>query len=94
MALNIKNDEVERLVEALAAFTGESKTEAIKVAVRDRLERTHARSFQNERVAAALAWLESDVWPRIACEGQPLTREQEDTILGYGEDGLPLGSGS
>lgn len=33
MALNIKNAEVERLVAELAAMTGESKTQVIRVAL-------------------------------------------------------------
>jgi antitoxin VapB len=39
MALNIRNAETERLAEALAKLTGESKTEAVTKALRDRLAR-------------------------------------------------------
>jgi antitoxin VapB len=37
MALNIRNPEAEKLAEDLAALTGESKTEAVKKALADRL---------------------------------------------------------
>lgn len=39
MGLNIKNEETNRLVDELAAATGESKTTAIKRAVQERLAR-------------------------------------------------------
>ena len=39
MALNIKNEETNRLVQELAALTGESFTTAITVAVQERLGR-------------------------------------------------------
>lgn len=39
MGLNIKSDEAHRLVKELAAVTGESLTEAVTEAVRERLER-------------------------------------------------------
>ena len=39
MALNIKNDETHRLVQQLAKLTGESQTEAVAKAVRERLNR-------------------------------------------------------
>lgn len=39
MALNLKNDETERLARELARATGESLTLAITVAIRERLER-------------------------------------------------------
>jgi hypothetical protein len=39
MALNIRNAEAERLAEAVAKLTGETKTEAVTRALRDRLRR-------------------------------------------------------
>lgn len=39
MSLNIKNEETARLARELAAQTGESVTEAVTVAVRERLSR-------------------------------------------------------
>ena len=39
MALNIKNDEVERLAAEVARLTGESKTEAIRRALAERRQR-------------------------------------------------------
>lgn len=39
MSLNIKNDETHRLVQELAALTGESQTAAVTQAVRERIQR-------------------------------------------------------
>jgi antitoxin VapB len=80
MALNIRNDEAERLVAELARRTGESKTEAVIKAVRDRLARIRGgRSLIDELEAIA-----------ERCSRLPVrdARRPED-ILGYGDDGLP-----
>jgi antitoxin VapB len=42
MGLNIKNAETERLIRELADQTGESLTDAVTVAVRERLDRVRA----------------------------------------------------
>jgi antitoxin VapB len=39
MGLNIKNPRTESLIEELAALTGENKTEAVTVAVEERIRR-------------------------------------------------------
>jgi antitoxin VapB len=39
MALNIRNSEAERLAKALAKLTGETQTEAVTQALRERLAR-------------------------------------------------------
>ncbi len=90
MALNIKNDEVERLVEQLAAHTGETRTEAVRRALIERLERTRAGSFQKHRNDATLHWLRTSVWPTLAAEhlGRPISREEEAELLGYGPEGV------
>ena len=43
MSLNIKNRETHKLVSQLAKFTGESMTEAVTKAVRERLERVRGQ---------------------------------------------------
>jgi antitoxin VapB len=83
MALNIRNREAEQLAEALAKFTGETKTEAVTRALRDRLAR-----LRRERSQRSLA----DQLDEIAlhCAALPVldARSPED-ILGYDEYGLP-----
>ncbi|MDP1571927.1 MAG: type II toxin-antitoxin system VapB family antitoxin [Vicinamibacterales bacterium] len=89
MALNLKNLEVERLAAEVAALTGETKTEAIRRALLERRQRLAGRSV-NERRTRVLRFLKKDVWPHVPDAGhaRPLTREEEDDILGYGPGGV------
>jgi antitoxin VapB len=83
VALNIRNPEAERLAAEVAGLTGETKTEAVTRALRDRLAR-----LRRERSGRRLA----DELDQIAlhCAGLPvLDRRTSEEILGYGDDGLP-----
>ena len=83
MALNIRNPEAERLAEALARLTKETKTEAVTKALRDRLERV-----QRERTRRRLADDLDEIG--IACSRLPvLDARPADEILGYDEHGVP-----
>lgn len=53
MALNIKNEEAERLVAEVAALTGTTKTQAIIDALKDKIKAEQSKS--NNRKAEALA---------------------------------------
>lgn len=89
MPLNLKNPEVDRLVEEVTALTGESKTEAVRMALAERKVRLQAPAtatgFQR-----MLDFLEHEVWPMVPDDqlGRRLTPEEEDEILGYGPDGV------
>ncbi len=83
MALNIRNPQTEALATELAQLTGETKTEAVTKAVRDRLDRVkrerHRRSLADELDAIARQ-----------CAALPvLDARAPDEILGYDEHGLP-----
>ncbi len=83
MTLSIRNREAERLAAALAALTGETKTEAVTRALRDRLARV-----RRERVGRRLA----DELDEIAlhCARLPvLDPRPPEEILGYDEHGVP-----
>jgi antitoxin VapB len=85
MALNIRNRETERLAEDLAKLAGETKTEAVTKALRDRLARV-----RRERSRIPLA----EELDRIAthCASLPvLDKRTTEEILGYDDDGLPRG---
>lgn len=90
MALSIKSPEVERLVEALAAQTGESKTEAVRRALVERYERLSLQHVRRERGNDFLRYLQEEVWPKAPPGqlGRRLSREEEDQILGYGLEGV------
>ncbi|HEV7507226.1 MAG TPA: type II toxin-antitoxin system VapB family antitoxin [Thermoanaerobaculia bacterium] len=90
MALSIKSREVEDLVDALAAMTGESKTEAVRRALAERRDRLSLQHVSRERGSDFLRYLAEEVWPKAPPDqlGRRLSREEEDEILGYGPEGV------
>lgn len=83
MALNIRNRETERLADELAKLAGETKTEAVTKALRDRIAR-----LRRDRSRRSL----SDELDRIAthCASLPLLDSRtDDELLGYDDSGLP-----
>jgi antitoxin VapB len=89
MALNIKNDDVERLATELSRLTGESKTEAIRRALEERRSRLKSAP-PSVRRARVLRFLEQKVWKSLppAERGRRISRAEEDAILGYGPGGV------
>ncbi len=89
MPLNIKNAEVEALVEDVARLARETKTEAVRRALLERRERLVLRVAGEDRRARLGRFLESEVWPVVPADerGRRLSREQEDELLGYGPEG-------
>ena len=83
MALNIRNRETEELTAELARLTGESKTEAVKKAVRDRLERVR-RTRQQRSLADEL-----DAIGRECAALPTLDPRSPQQIIDYDEHGLP-----
>jgi antitoxin VapB len=83
MALNIRNSEAERLAEALSRLTGESKTEAVTRALRDRLAR-----LRRERSGRRLADELDDIGRHCAALSVRDPRSA-DEIVGYDERGTP-----
>lgn len=90
MAVNIKNDRVERLLDQLAAMTGESKTETVRRALEERRDRLAREASESPPAARLRRLLEREVWPAIpsALSGRRLSRAEEEAILGYGPDGV------
>lgn len=90
MALNIKLPETERLATEVAQLTGESKTGAVRAALRERKTRLLIAQGGGGRGQRMLAVLEGQVWPDLPAgvRGSTITREQEDEILGFGADGV------
>ena len=87
MSVNIKNERVERLLDEVAALTGETKTEAIRRALEERRDRLlrDRRAHPVERLRQVL---EREIWPYLTpAQRRPLTRDEEDAILGYGPHG-------
>jgi antitoxin VapB len=89
MALNIKDPETERLAAEVAKLAGETKTGAIRQALRERKQRLELQRGGG-RGDRLIAWLEREVWPHLA-DGErdrPLTKEEEEEILGFGPGGV------
>lgn len=81
MPINIKNPEVDALVRELAARTGESITEAVLNALKERLARTRPRAAPLREELAAI---------RKRCARLPVhDARPADELLGYDEEGLP-----
>jgi antitoxin VapB len=83
MALSIKDPEADRLARELAERTGETLTEAVVIALRERLARETGRSRTvplREELAAI----------RRRCAALPvIDARSAEEILGYDEHGLP-----
>ena len=83
MALNIKNDETQRLVRQLAKLTGESQTTAVTKAVRERL--TRLRTRQGESLSDKMLAIGRDCASRL----KPPFDTIDHADLLYDEKGLP-----
>jgi antitoxin VapB len=91
MALNIKDPETERLVAEVAKRTGKSKTAAVREVMRNRLEQLEVEEAkQRDGESDFTRFLREEIWPQISPEhlGKPVTRAEEDEILGYGPGGV------
>lgn len=85
MPLNIRDPEVHALAREVADATGETITQAVKVALRERLDRVRVvdEAERERRLAAIREWAER--W-RNAPVLDPRSPEE---IWGYDENGLP-----
>ncbi len=82
MALNIKHPEADRLARELAARTGETITQTVINALRERLKREGAKS--------PLSLKDEIMEISRRCAALPdLDRRSADKIIGYDEHGLP-----
>jgi antitoxin VapB len=82
MCLNIESQEAHDLAAELTRLTGESLTEAVTVAIRERLEREQRRRDQEAVVAKAMA-----IARRCASYPRRDHRSLEEFL--YDERGLP-----
>lgn len=92
MALNIKDPETEKLAAEVAEMSGDSKTGAVREALRERRVRLRLESGgKAERPFRDMRrWLETEIWPQIPDElrgGPPMAKEEVEEILGIGPEG-------
>ncbi len=83
VALSIKSEEADRLARELAAETGESLTEAVVSALRERLARTQVA--RGPRMSERLRRLQA-----VAATLPVLDPRSPDQIIGYDATGLPV----
>lgn len=90
MAMNIKDPEAERLAAEVAALTGESKTAAVRNALRERRDRLTAEREVEKRGEDFVRFLREEIWPHVPPEirGKKMTKAEREEILGYGPDGV------
>lgn len=83
MALNIRNRRAEELASTVAQITGETKTQAVTLALQERLDRLQTKNKKRSMVEIACEIARQ-------CDTLPeLDHRSADEILGYDEDGLP-----
>jgi len=85
MALNIKDPAIHALARELAQTTGESLTQAVRLALQERLRRVRAQQVTPLR---SLVEILDDIAVRCAALPDLDTRSPDD-ILGYDAQGLP-----
>jgi antitoxin VapB len=83
MSLNLKNDEAHKLARELSAITGESMTEAVTRAVRERLHRV--KRERTGSLSERLLEIGKDCASRLQ---EPVKSLDHDALL-YDENGLP-----
>ncbi len=84
MSLSIKSREADQLARKLAATTGESITDAVTVAMRERLAREERKRESKEALLADIRAI-VDHFASLPV----LDTRTADEILGYDENGLP-----
>jgi antitoxin VapB len=84
MPISIKAPEADRLARALAAVTGETITEAVIVAMRERLAREERKQQNSDALLEEIRAISHH------CASLPvLDTRTDDEILGYDENGIP-----
>jgi antitoxin VapB len=84
LALSIKAPEADRLARKLAATTGESMTDAVIVAMRERLEREERKRQDKTALIEEIRAISDH------CASLPvLDTRTDDEIMGWDENGLP-----
>jgi antitoxin VapB len=84
LALSIKAPEADRLARQLAATTGETMTDAVIVAIRERLEREQRKRQDTAALIEEIRAISHH------CASLPvLDTRTDDEIMGWDENGLP-----
>jgi antitoxin VapB len=92
VALNIEDQEAEQLAAEIARLAGESETDAVRRALREKRDRLQQETGERRRPEGGLLhYLETEIWPQIpdeALDRPPMTKAEKEELLGYGPDGV------
>jgi antitoxin VapB len=80
MALSIKTAEADKLARALVRLTGETLTEAVTAALRERLQRERARRAATDNLPERLLRLARKL--RTRYDTRPVTKTEWDAATG------------
>lgn len=88
--MNIKDAETERLAAEVAAMSNETKTQAVRVALRERRERLVRTAVGRKRGDRLRRFLAEEAWPQVPPPvlGATVTKAEREAILGYGPSGV------
>jgi antitoxin VapB len=86
MSSIINNQDVEKLLNDIVKLTGESRTEAVRKALKERRLRITKHLDVSPDEERLLNFLEDEIWCQIPAEvlGTSLTKAEEKSNLGYG----------
>ncbi len=82
--LNIKDEETYALAAELARLSGQTMTQAVKEAIRDRLAQTRLQQHDQERLVARIKEMAHEI-----ASSPTLDPRSPDEIIGYNEIGVP-----
>jgi antitoxin VapB len=78
MALSIKTEEADKLARDLATLTGETMTQAVTIALKERLERVRvARNAQGQLASRIMGFAES---VRHHFDTRPVSKQEWDSL--------------
>ena len=80
MALSIKAEEADELARSLSRLTGESMTEAVTIALRERLARERAKREASASMAVRVATFAEQI--RASYDTRPVSRAEWDAAAG------------
>jgi antitoxin VapB len=91
VALNFEDQGVDSLASQVTALTGETKTEAMRRALEDRLRRLQLGITNPVTASDLRRFLEEEIWPTIPEDQRyrRMSRDELADILGYGSEGCP-----
>jgi hypothetical protein len=86
MSLNLKDEETVAMISELARRLGKTKTGLVRELARERLIELDRRADADAeaRDEAVARWLTDEIWPHTK-RSRPLTKSEEENLLGYND---------